>query len=222
VRGGPLRDGAGQPLSRGYSGDAESLARLRDGTWLVGFERWHRIRAFRDLDGPGAYVEIPRGLERAPGNGALESIAVLADRRWLLVTEQFAERGAPALRQAWLGTPGQWLPISYRPGYGLDPVDAAPLPDGGALVLERGFSLLGGFSGRLVRISPAALTDARPGTVLEGETLLQLGAPLPSDNFEAVSVARIGGRAVVVLGSDDNENPLQQTYLLFFAMPDGD
>jgi bifunctional UDP-N-acetylglucosamine pyrophosphorylase/glucosamine-1-phosphate N-acetyltransferase len=47
------------------------------------------------------------------------------------------------------------------------PVDAAPLPDGGVLVLERGFSLFGGFSARLTRSGAASLARARPGTVLE-------------------------------------------------------
>jgi hypothetical protein len=52
LRTGRLRDGGGAPLPRGSAGDAESLARLPDGTWLVGFERWHRIRAHRRLEPP--------------------------------------------------------------------------------------------------------------------------------------------------------------------------
>jgi hypothetical protein len=230
LRTGPLRDGAGRPLPRGYSGDSEALARLPDGTWLVGFERWHRIRAYRSLDGPGAYVEAPRGLERAPFNGGVESLAVLADGRWLLVAELFAvpaaaaaaaaAAGARPLRQAWLGRPGGWATLAYRPAEGMDPVDAAPLPDGGALVLERGFSVLGGFAGRVVRLTPTALDRARDGTVLEGEELLRLDPPLPSDNFEGIAAARVGGRALVAIVSDDNENPLQRTLLLLFALSD--
>ena len=37
---------------------------------------------------------------------------------------------------------------------------ATPLPDGGALVLERSFSLFSGFGGRLTRLSAAALRAA--------------------------------------------------------------
>ena len=223
LRTGPLRDGAGRPLPRGYSGDSEALARLPDGTWLVGFERWHRIRAYRSLDGPGAYVEAPRGLERAPLNGGVESLAVLVDGRWLLIAELLAAPGGapPALpRQSWLGRPGDWLPLAYRPAEGMDAVDAAPLPDGGALVLERGFSVLGGFSGRVVRIPAAALARAREAAVLEGEELLRLDPPLPTDNFEGIAAARVGGRTVVAIVSDDNENPLQRTWLLFFTLAD--
>ena len=220
LRTGWLKDGAGQPLSRGHNGDSEALARLPDGSWLVGFERWHRIRAYRDLDGPGTYVEAPPGLELAPGNGGLESLAVLADGRWLAITEGFAVLGQRGLRQAWLGRPGGWMPLAYRPSDRFEPADAAPLPDGGALVLERSFSIFAGFGGRLVRLSAAQLRDATPGTVLMGEPILRLAAPLPTDNFEAVGTARHAGQTLVALLSDDNENMLQRSLLLLFALAD--
>ena len=219
-RAGWLRDGAGRPLPRGYAGDSESLARLPDGGWLVGFERWHRIRRYRDLDSPGIYVEAPPGLEQAPANGGLETLAVLADGRWLAIAEDFAPPEAPGLTAGWIGGPGRWLPIGWRPGTGLLPVDAAPLPDGGALVLERGFSIFGGFSGRLTRVPAASLAAAGPGTVLEGEEILRIAAPLPVDNFEGVSVLRYQGRLLVALVSDDNENRLQRSLLLLFELKD--
>lgn len=218
LRTGPLRDGAGRALPRGYGGDAEALARLSDGTWLVGFERWHRIRAYAGIDGPGRYVEAPPGLELAPGNGGLESLAVLADGRWLAIAEQLAPTDEPRLRRAWLGGPGQWMPLAYRPGDGFDPADAAPLPDGGALVLERSFSIFSGFGGRLVRLGAAQLRDAAAGGVLAGEELLRIDTPLPRDNFEGVTVFQAGGRTLVALVSDDNENMLQRTLLLVFAL----
>lgn len=217
LRTGPLRDGSGQPLARGHASDSESLARLPDGTWLVGFERWHRIRAYARLDAPGTYVEAPPGLELAPGNGGLESLTVLADGRWLAMTEGLSS--APAAFRGWIGTPGRWQPFHYRPADNLLPVDAAALPEGGALVLERGFSLISGFHARLVRLSPAQLAGIGPGTVLEGEELLRTPA-LPAENFEGVSAARVGGRTLVALVSDDNENLLQRTLLLLFALAD--
>jgi hypothetical protein len=220
LRTGVLRDGAGRPLPRGYTGDSESLARLPDGGWLVGFERWHRIRAYRDLDAAGSYVQAPSGLELSPANGGLESLAVLADGQWLAIAESSAPAQPQATRPAWLGGPGRWRPVLYQPGEGFSPADAAPLPDGGALVLERSFSLFGGFGGRLVRLSAAQLRDPAPGAVLVGEELLRLAAPLPVDNFEGVSAARIGGRTLVALVSDDNQNPLQRSLLLLFALAD--
>ena len=218
---GPLRDGSGRPLTRGYAGDAESLARLPDGTWLVGFERWHRIRAYRRLDGPGLYVDPPPGLQRASNNGGLESLAVLADGRWLALAETLPLAEGSDATQAWLGGPGRWMSIGYRPGEGFYAADAAPLPDGGALVLERSFSIFGGFGGRLVRLAAADLRQARPGAVLQGQEILRIAAPLPVDNFEGVSAVRVGDRTLVALVSDDNQNFLQRTLLLLFTLNEG-
>ncbi|MFC7543480.1 esterase-like activity of phytase family protein [Siccirubricoccus deserti] len=90
LRTGVLRDGAGRPLPRGHTGDSESMARLPDGSWLVGFERWHRIRAYRNLDAPGTYVQMPPGLGLAPANGGLES-----SRCWRMANGWRLPRAAP-------------------------------------------------------------------------------------------------------------------------------
>ena len=217
-RAGALQDGSGRPLSRGRAGDAEALARLPDGSWLVAYERWHRIRRHARIDGPAIHVEAPPGLDQAPANGGLESLAVLADGRWFAITEDLAFPDAPGVVAGWLGGPGAWVPIGWRSAPGMAPVDAAPLPDGGALVLERGFSLFGGFSARLTRIGAAALAQGRPGGVLEGEEILRFSAPLPVENYEAVSVVRHQGRLLVGIVSDDNESWLQRTLLLLFEL----
>jgi hypothetical protein len=218
IRHGPLRDEAGKPIPRGFAADAEALARLPDGTWLVAFERRHRIRAYRRLDGPGAYVAAPPGLDNAPPNGGLESLAVLPDGRLFAIAETFSPPDRAELRHAWLGAPGRWMPLYWQPAPGFHPTDAAILPDGRALVLERRFSLLGGFSARLVMTAPDALRMAREGAVLRGETILMLDdAPLPSENWEAVAVTRFGDQTLVALISDDNESVLQRSLLLLFA-----
>jgi hypothetical protein len=216
LRTGPLRDGSGMPLRRGYGGDAESLARLPDGGWLVGFERWQRIRRYADIDGPGEYVEAPPGLEFAPRNGGLESLTVLGDGRWLAIAEKFTPRRDETLRRGWIGGPGNWRRIAYRPEDGFDPADVAALPEGGVLVLERSFSIFAGFGGRVVRV-PAAQLEAG---VLQGEEILRLEAPLPRDNYEGITVFRAGGRTLVALVSDDNENMLQRSLLLVLAVLD--
>ena len=111
VRSGPLRDSRGNPLPRGHAGDAEALARLPDGTWLVAHERWHRIRAHHPtLDSPGRPIEAPPALAQAPRNAGLEALTVLADGRWLLVAERFGLPDAPGARM-----PGP-RPSLPRPG----------------------------------------------------------------------------------------------------------
>ena len=218
IRHGALRDEAGKPIPRGFNADAEALARLPDGTWLVAFERRHRIRAYRRLDGPGAYVAPPPGLDNAPANGGLESLAVLPDGRLFAIAETFTPPDRPELRHAWLGAPGRWVPLYWQPAPGFQPTDAAILPDGSALVLERRFSLLGGFSARLVMTAPDALRSARQGAVLHGEAILTLDdAPLPAENWEAVAVTRFQDQTLVALISDDNESILQRSLMLLFA-----
>ena len=214
---GPLNDGAGQPLAPGQAGDAEALARLADGTWLVAYERWHRIRAYRRLDGAGAYFEAPPGLDSAPRNGGLEALALLGDGRLFAIAEELRPSGSPTLRQGWVGGPGGWSPLAYRPAEGFVPVDAAGLPDGGALVLERRFRWYAGFSGRLVRIPPGAIT---PGAVLDGQEILRIdGHPVPSENFEGVAALRHDGRTLVAIVADDNHALNQRSLLLLFELP---
>lgn len=219
ARHGPLRDSGGGSLRRGVQGDAESLARLPDGDWLVGFERRHRILRYRDLAGPGLPVEALPGIESAPSNGGLEGLAVLADGRLLALAEQLPGQGGPESRTAWFGTPQDgriaWRATDYLPAPGLEPTDVAGLPDGGALVLERRFSIFGGFTGRLARLSPATLGGAAP---LVAETWLDLPPDASAENWEGVAVLRHAGRVLVALISDDNQNPFQQTMLLLYAL----
>jgi len=215
---GPLRDAAGAPIGQGLSADSESLARLPNGDWLVGMERRHRILRYRDLAGPSQPFEAPPGLEDAPRNGGLEAMTVLADGRLLAIAEDLPGND-PESRAAWIGTfqgPRlSWRRTEYRPASGLVPTDAAALPDGGALVLERRFTLFGGFSARLVHLPAAALRGTAP---LAGEMWLELPPDAPAENWEGVAITRQDGRTLVALVSDDNQSPFQRTLLLLYAI----
>lgn len=219
VRHGPLRDAAGTALRRGAQGDAESLVRLPQGDWLVGFERQHRILRYRDLTGPGIPVEAPPGLEGAPSNGGLEGLTLLSDGRLLALAEQLPGAEGPESRAAWLGTFQNtriiWRQTSYLPAPGLEPTDAAGLPDGSALVLERRFSLFGGFTARLAHLPAAALRGPGP---FSAETWLELPPDAPAENWEGVAVTQHAGRGLVALVADDNQSPLQQSLLLLYAL----
>lgn len=217
-RHGLFRDAAGAPIGQGISADAESLARLPNGDWLVGMERQHRILRYPDLAGPSQPFDLPPGLEAAHRNGGLEALTVLADGRLLAIAEDL-DGGPPGSRAAWLGTlQGRrvdWRRTAYRPESGRDPTDAAGLPGGGALVLERRFTLLGGFSGRLAFLPAEAFTE---NAVLEGETWLDLPPDAPAENWEGVAAVRHQGRTLVALISDDNQNMFQRTLLLLYAI----
>lgn len=208
-RTGRLADPHGAPLPRGRAADAEALVRLPDGRFLVAFEGQHRIVLYRTLDAPAEPLSPPPGLEAAPRNGGIEALALLPDGRLLAIAESLA--AGPGLRRAWLGRFGPrgvlWQGLAYRPAEGLEPTGAAALPDGRVLVIERGFSVLGGFSGRV-----ALLPGVGP-PVLEGATLLEFPGALPAENWEGIALARWGGRLLAGLVSDDNETILQRSLL---------
>lgn len=222
---------AGRPLplddDPSYSGrrsDSEEVARLPDGSWLVSFERNHRmLRYSAGPDRPeGAPVRLPRppGLEDAPANGGIEALTVLSDGR-LFAIEEGDDNGVRE-RHAWIGQPNLtsragWQPLTYRAAPRFRPTGAAALPGGGALVLERRVSLLGGWAARIVHVPPESL---RPGATIDGVELARLEPPLLVDNFEGIAV-RPGpdGDLLVYIVSDDNRSPLQRTYLAMFSVP---
>ncbi len=212
---GVLHDAQGEPLQRGHQADAEALVRRPDGSWLVAFEGFHRIRAYRRLDGPSATFAGPPGLEAAPANGGLESLALLADGRLLAITETLRDPADRGLRRAWTGGPGAWVARYYRPTEGFSPTDAAGLPDGGALVLERRFSFLeGGFTCRLVHVPRDALAGSGE---ISGTPVLNLPPDAPAENWEGVAVLPRGREWWVALISDDNENMLQRSLFALYA-----
>lgn len=218
VRHGPLRGASGQALV-GRGGDAESLVRLASGGWLIGFERQHRLQRHATLDGPGLPFPAPPSLANAPDNGGLEALTQLSDGRLLAISESLRAGEDATLRGAWLasldGARPRWSARAWRPDPDMDPTDAAALPDGGALVLERSYALLMGFRCRLARIGPAALAGEG---VLTGETLLSLPADAPAENWEGVAVARHRGATLVALISDDNERRVQRSLLLLYRL----
>ncbi|WP_376100099.1 hypothetical protein ACE7GA_04685 [Roseomonas sp. CCTCC AB2023176] len=88
------------------------------------------------------------------------------------------------------------------------------MPGGGALVLERRFTWVEGFSARVAHL-PGPIGDG----VIEGATVALLGPPLPTDNWEGISAFRHRGRLLVAVLSDDNEIPLQRSLLSVFVWP---
>jgi hypothetical protein len=216
----PLRDPQGQPVSVDPKKlfDAEALARDRDGSLLVAFEQVHRVWRYRAApDAPAVPVDLPRVVARAPGNGGLEGMTVLADGRLLLIAERHeSSRGDGSLR-GWLGPEGRLEPVSYVPSDDFAPTDLAALPDGDVLVLERSYSIARGVRARVRRIRAAHL---RPGARLEPEEIARLVPPLPVDNFEGIAVHGDDRGTLVYLISDDNFNPLQRTLLLQLRLDD--
>lgn len=216
IRHGPLHDARGHRLRGIRNFDAEALTRLPGGDWLVGFERRHRIQRHARLDGPGRPFPTPPGLTDAPSNAGLEALTLMSDGRLFALAEGL--RGsAPHLRRGWLGRmvgdQVRWEMRDYQPEPGMQPTGASALPDGGALVLERDFSLFGGFRCRLARLPAAAFAG---DGILRGETLLDMPGDAPADNWEGVAVAAHGTRLRIAMISDDNERNAQRSMVLLY------
>jgi len=213
---GPLLDGKGQPLGRYYR-DAESLARLPDGSVVAAFESRHRLTRFAADDHEFARPRLlapPPGLEAAPSNEGIEALTTLADGRLLALTEGLEPE--PGVLAGWMGGDKDWQGLGLVRAKGFRPTGADTLQDGDVVVVERAFSFLEGPMARLRRIEKAQI---KAGARLSGYELARLVAPLVVDNFEGVAV-REGdrGETLIYLISDDNFKPWQRTLLLMFEL----
>ena len=211
VRMGRLVGIDGTPLV-GRNTDAEELT-FGDSGFLVSFERFHRLRLYRNgLDQPAEAIELPREAHRLPENTGIEALALLPDRRLLLMSEDL-EDGAASV---WRGSGGNWRKSLYVPRPSYRPTGATALTDGSILVVERHFSLLGGFSALLARAVPPVAED---GTWTRTE-LLSLEHGQFAENFEAVTLWRDpAGRVRAYLFADDNFSPFQSSLLLEILLP---
>ena len=217
VRFDPLVEGPG-PRTRKSNRDSEAMAIDGGRLWVL-FERTNMVWRY-DLDSLRARSAArPAGLSRRGGNRGVEGLAALADGRFLIFLEG-SDDGSPfsgaVLVAGDPSVPGVAAArLRYRRPPGYRATDAAALPDGRVLVVNRRFRLFEGISARLVVLDPAGIGD---GGTLAGREIARLEAPLTVDNMEAVSVTRENGRTIVWLASDDNFSPLQRTLLLKFEL----
>lgn len=212
-----MRDTRGKPLEGKKQQDAESLVQMDDGSFIVGFERWHRLWRYpTGPDRPAEPVAPPRDLDRAPSNGGIETLVRLSGDRLLALTEEKVKDG---VLEGWLRQGSRWEDVGYRLEGDLRPSGGCRLPSGDVMLLERSFTPATGVIARLVRVAAASIA---PGAVLEGSVIASLRRPLTVDNFEGLS-CRAGepGETLLYLVSDDNFSADQRTLLLMFALKDG-
>jgi hypothetical protein len=227
---GPLHDLAGKPLVGKSNADSESMTRLLDGSWLVGFERRHRIwhyPAGAETDGAGlsgtpTAVEGPADLAKQPDNGGIEAMNAAPDGRLVILSEQYSVQ--PGTTVGWIGTPipasagkgWTWATFNYSAMPDLSPSSITLLPDGAYAVLERGFDFMRGFRCRIVRVDAALL---KPGATVRGQELARLVSPYTVDNLEGIAAAKgARGETLLWLVSDNNFEPIQRTLLLMFEL----
>jgi hypothetical protein len=217
---GVLHAPSGRPLAGKAFQDAESLARLPDGSMIVGFERQHRLWKYpagpNPLDGNPVPMRVPNNLYKAPLNGGIEALGSLWDGRLFALTEYWIKGDAV---RGWLGGGAGWWEIGYRFQGAYRPSDAGVMPNDDLVVLERAYTPNRGITG--IRLAHVRTEDVRRGAKLTSDVLADLKPPLTLDNFEGIACrADAQGRSLFYLVSDDNFSAEQRTLLLLFALAD--
>jgi hypothetical protein len=213
----PLPDGPG-PATEKANRDAESLAVHRGRFWIA-FEGSNEVwRYARDGSKAEAH-RAPPEMRRWSGNGGSEAMVRLPDGRFLIFSESSYRPDGSTEALVFSGDPALARSRAERFGYaapkGYKITDAAALPDGRLLFLNRSAGLAKGFTA-ILTLSDKAAPNA--GGMFFGREIAHLRTPLTVDNMEALSVTIENGRTIVWIASDDNFLPLQRTLLLKFEL----
>lgn len=222
VQSAPMLGNDGMPITTKKMFDSESLA-IDGMTLYVGIERSNRILKFDFRKGgitsQGEEIAVPPALRKLPFNKGPEGLVFvpkgLPNEGALIAV---SERGLDASGNivAFLiggAKPGQF---AIRRTGEFDVSDAALLPSGDLLILERKFSLLGGVGIRIRRIPLRAIA---PGAVVDGPSIFDADLGYEIDNMEGLDVHRTAdGELVLTMISDDNFSLLQRTLLLQFTL----
>ena len=213
----PLPEGCGRQDDK-QERDSESLAAAPDG-WWIGYEFDNRLcKVTPDFRRAIAVVRPRQMVDWREKYGA-ETALRLADGRYMVIAERGNIDGAPRPLLIFSGDPANprtsVIERRYLPPAGFSPTDAAQLPDGRILVLNRRFGLATLFTSVLVMIDPVALDRDLP---IAGTPIARLAPPTLHDNFEGLEVTVENGRPVIWMIADDNFMSWQGNYLLKFAI----
>jgi hypothetical protein len=195
------------------------MARLPDGSWLVSFERHHRLWRYPTLTSTPVPFDGPADIGQQPTNGGIETLTALADGRIIAISEEYSLR--PGTLVGWIGLPNpdghyDWHTFEYAKTPDFNPTAIARLPDGSFATIERAFDFVRGVRCRVMRFDAAQL---QPGGTVHAEELAFLASPYAVDNLEGLAVTKgARGETLLWLISDDNFNPLQRNILLLFEL----
>ena len=215
----------GKPPERKSDADAEGLRIVeRDGkpVALVSFEQKPTVREYAGPDFASSTPTrwtLPKFVTGVRRNQGLEAIAVAPagtalDGATLVIAERSLDTSGNH-RGFILTGPSAGVFSIKRTGE-FDISDAAFLPGGDLLILERSFGFSSGFAVRIRRIDG---TSIKPGVTLDGPTLLEADGRYQIDNLEGLAVrTTAAGETILTLVSDDNSNLFQRTILLEFAL----
>ncbi|MFW5634564.1 MAG: esterase-like activity of phytase family protein [Erythrobacter sp.] len=193
---GPLLDAEGDELTDKRRADAEAIARLPSGEWLVGFEHEHRVWRYDDYRAaPSASEDRAAPLiAGASANSGIETLAGFADG--FLACGEWVDAERPNCLRVTGGSASAFhlpAPEGIAEAGGV-PTDAACRADGTCYVLFRSYRREEGNRAAIVEIAE----DTAP------RTLAVMRPPMKLDNFEGLALREAAGRTYLYLVSDDN------------------
>jgi hypothetical protein len=212
-------DGRAITARRWY--DTEAIGQ-DGGTLYVALERVHRILRFdygkSGLLARGRLVDVPPAMRKLPANRGVEALVHMPKGTPLggtliAISEAGLNGGTDHVAFLIGGPRAGTLTIKRRDSFSI--TDAALLPGGDMVILERYF---GWTSGLFIRIRRLAAADIWPGATLDGTVLFEADLGQQIDNMEALGVHVSNGQTVLTMVSDDNFSVLQRTMLLQFTL----
>jgi len=223
VRFAPLLGANGKTLNARWGHDTEALTLDGSGLYVTAETRnavyhypWPLESGRERMIGE---VALPEDIHALPRNAGLESLAAAPEGSPFAGNLVAIAESAPSdlhdLTGYVLG-PGGTKRFSLRRHDRFDATDAAFLPNGDLLVMERRFNLRDLIGMRLRRI-PAV--ELKADALIEGELLLEADFNTQIDNMEGLAVHQNeAGDIILTLVSDDNRSILQRTLFLRFRL----
>ncbi|XYK79128.1 MAG: esterase-like activity of phytase family protein [Labrenzia sp.] len=213
----------GKSLRARWGHDTEALTLNATGLY-VSAERNHAVYHYEWplLTGDErmlGQLALPKALDKLPGNTGIEALAAGPaggdfDGKLIAISET-----TPSDEHDFLGFvlgPDGAEEFSIKRHDRFDVTDAAFLPDGDLLLMERRFNMKDLIGLRLRRLPGS---DLKAGAVLDGEILLEADFNYQIDNMEALAVHQnAAGETILTLLSDNNRSLLQRTLLLRFRL----
>ncbi len=201
-----------EPRSK-FTLDAEAVVQTGKGGLIVAYERQHRLWSYKDVWSGPKPISMGEVLSDLPLNSGIEALVLMAPGELLAITETgTAESNFTALYRTQSGISRIQYPYhSY-----FRPSDAVRLASNSLLVLERGYNREVGVGARLVLVQ---LRTPNGSFEITGDVVVDLGWPIPLDNFEGLAiVSRPSAPTYIYLLSDDNYSRAQRTLLMMFEL----
>lgn len=204
------------------SRDTESLAHdPASGRWWIGYERDNSIwRYDPGFDRGEARRRMPMRKEWKR-NGGAESLVRLHDHRFLVIAEGRVDGparpallfdGDPALAATRVSV------LSYRAPASFSPSDAAELPNGDLLTLNRRFRYPFRF---FCEVAVVPRAQIRPGGAMRARVIARLTPALLGENCEGVAITRERGQTMVWIVTDNDLAWYRPTILAKFRLMQG-